>query len=146
MLVYSIQRTNSHKSCGFQIFSCQCSHCPCGQKGNCALLVPKHTQGATVNCQVYIITIYTLMQALFFKIHKKIIKAVAVFLYNCSKFHANILVLTLWIFCVILLFWLEGRSWAGLLPKILCSDIHTMYKYKLSEFSDNSENFRALSL
>ena len=27
-----------------------------------------------------------------------------------------------------------------------CMDIHTMYKYKLSEFSDNSENFSALSL
>ena len=89
MLVYSIRRTNSHKSFGFQVFSCQGSHCPCGQKGSCALLVPRHTQGAIVNCQVYTITTYTLLQVLFFKIHKKIIKAVAVFAYNCSKFHAN---------------------------------------------------------
>ena len=70
----------------FRIFSCQGSCRPCGQKGNCALLVPKHTQGATVNCQVYIITIYTLMQALFYRIHKKITKAVAVCIYNVANF------------------------------------------------------------
>ena len=48
-----------------QIFNCQSARCPCGQKGNCALLVPKHTQGTTVNCQVYVTTIHILLQALF---------------------------------------------------------------------------------
>ena len=65
----------------FQIFNCQSACCPLWSKGNCALLVPKHTQGATVNCQVYIIKTYIPLQALFYRIHKKIIKAVVVFLY-----------------------------------------------------------------
>ena len=69
---------------------------PVGSKGRCALLVPKHTQGATVNCQVYTITIHTLLQALFYRIHKKIIKAVVVFIYIMQEtvrgqfFYANI--------------------------------------------------------
>lgn len=59
---------------------------PVWSKGSCALLVPKHTQGATVNCQVYVTTTHTLIQALFYKIHKKIIKAVSVCIYNVANF------------------------------------------------------------
>lgn len=51
----------------FQIFNCQSARCPCGQKGSCALLVPRHTQGATVNCQVYTTTAYTPLQPFYTK-------------------------------------------------------------------------------
>ena len=58
---------------------------PVWSKGSCALLVPKHTQGATVNCQVYVTTIHILLQALFYRIHKKNNKVVAVSLYNVAN-------------------------------------------------------------
>lgn len=69
---------------------------PVGSKDNCALLVPKHTRGATVNCQVYSITTYTLIQAFFYKIHKKNNKSCCRFyIYNVRNcrgqfFYANI--------------------------------------------------------
>ena len=69
----------------FQIFNCQGSHCPCGQKGNCALLVPKHTRGATVNCQVYTITTHTLLQVFFIEYIKKNKSCFRFFIYNVKN-------------------------------------------------------------
>ena len=59
---------------------------PVWSKGRCALLVPKHTQGATVNCQVYVTIIDILLQAFFYRIHKKIKSRCRFYIYNVAKF------------------------------------------------------------